>query len=276
MQEIQEAVHGATFTYDAPHLKHDGLVRMLSAQLFDVIGVVNRKEMPLTLLEVGAGHGGYTKLALAAGCSVTATEMSRASITELDGLFGTNPMLNAVFDESGELTAIGSAQFSIVLCSSVLHHIPDYTAFLTGPVFDHLAPGGTVLCFQDPLWYPRLSPIVHWADRWAYLLYRLPRGNYRRGLAALWRRLTHKLDESQPSDMSEYHVMRSGVDEVAITSALTEVFDRVEVVAYWSTPARSLQWLGERAGLRNTFALRASGFRGHSAEVTDPPATTPE
>ena len=40
---------------------------------------------------------------------------------------------------------------SIVLCSSVLHHIPDYLGFIEETVLDHLEPGGTLFAFQDPL-----------------------------------------------------------------------------------------------------------------------------
>jgi 2-polyprenyl-3-methyl-5-hydroxy-6-metoxy-1,4-benzoquinol methylase len=47
------------------------------------------------VLEVGAGHGGFAKPALAMGCEVTAVDMSGPSIEELKRRFGTNPKLKA-------------------------------------------------------------------------------------------------------------------------------------------------------------------------------------
>ena len=62
--------------------------------------------------------------------------------------------------------------------------------------------------------------------------------------------------------MTEYHVVRDGVDDAALAHLLTARFHQVEALRYWSTQARPLQWLGTRLGLRNTFALEATGRRG--------------
>ena len=122
--------------------------------------------LPLDVLEVGAGHGGYTEPALAAGCRVTAVEMSRPSLAELDRRFGTNGDFSSVFDPDGSLSAVGG-DFALVLCVSVLHHIPDYLDFV-GNVSGRLRPGGTLLALQDPLWYPRVGGAVRALDRTSY------------------------------------------------------------------------------------------------------------
>ena len=68
------------------------------------------------------------------------------------------------------------------------------------------------------------------------------------------------MDEVHVSDMSEYHVVRNGVDEQAIAKALHQRFERTVFEDYWSTQAPIWQWFGERCGLRNTFCIEARGF----------------
>ena len=162
MQGI-EGPHGPSHRYMSPHLRHSSIVELLSSRLSSSIRDAFLAGLPPTLLEIGAGHGGYTERALAAGCSVTATEMSRASLVALDEKFTFNEEFRGVFDGDGSLAAIGSDRYSIILCSSVLHHIPDYIKFIEECVFEHLEVGGIFLSFQDPLWYPRvgrLEPLV--------------------------------------------------------------------------------------------------------------------
>jgi len=214
----------------------------------------------LSLLEIGAGHGDYTVEALAAGCSVTATDMSRDSVAFMKERFQTNPVFRAVFDQNGMLDGLGDARFSVILCSSVLHHIPDYSGFIKGPVLDRLERAGTLLIFQEPLWYPRLRRSDYWASRAAYLAWRSTRGSYLRGLSTLGRRIVGRLDASTEADMVEYHVVRQGVDESAIADECRDRFDHVECSPYWSTQAPPFQWIGQQLGLRNTFLIKASDF----------------
>ena len=77
------------------------------------------------------------------------------------------------------------------------------------------------------------------------------------------RRLRGVYNDS-PSDLVEYHVVRDGVDEEAILELLSANFDRAEVFGYWSTQAPLFQRLGEMAGLRTNFGVRATGFHPHA------------
>jgi SAM-dependent methyltransferase len=263
MQLLQEIGHGKSHDYRAgsPHLKHWRLNQRLTAVLRQSITSVTDRGLPLTLLEIGAGHGGYTEPALAAGCEVTATETSRPSVERLRARFRSNPRFTAVFAENGSLDAIGDDKFSVILCASVLHHIPDYLSFITESLA-HLSPGGAFLSVADPLWYPRLRTLDHFASRASYFAWRLTRGRYRQGLRTRIRRLQGVYDADDPADMVEYHVNRSGVDERAVADLLLPRFSTVSVVSYWSTQASVLQRLGEGLGLRNCFAVLADGFRG--------------
>ncbi len=76
------------------------------------------------MLEIGAGHGGFTEPVLAAGCEVTAVEASRPSLRTLEHRYGHNPSFRAVLDPDGSLEGV-SGTYSLILIVAVLHHIPD-------------------------------------------------------------------------------------------------------------------------------------------------------
>ncbi|MFE2969352.1 hypothetical protein ACFXKC_37935 [Streptomyces sp. NPDC059340] len=61
--------------------------------------------------------------------------------------------------------------------------------------------------------------------------------------------------------MSEYHVVRQGVDEVALQGLQAPVFHEVELQRYWSTQSGVLQALGERFAPDTTFGLFAQNRR---------------
>jgi SAM-dependent methyltransferase len=263
----QELFYAADVDYRAgsPHLSHYVLYDRLVSILRKVLRDLDAVGLPLSVLEIGAGHGGYTEPALAGGCQVTAIEMSRPSLTRLQEKFGTNANFQGVFDPDGTLAHAGSG-FSLILCVSVLHHIPDYLQAIE-QASSRLLPGGALLSLQDPIWYPRQSRLSRGIDRTGYYAWRLPRGNWRRGAATLMRRSRGLLDESKPSDMVEYHVVRNGVDESSIRGLLLENFEEAQVIPYWSNQSAAAQWVGTRLRLRNTFGILATNYGGRSREA---------
>ena len=264
MQAFQEGSYGQGCDYSSvsPHLKHRQLRDYLVDLLFDEVERTRRGGMPPTVLEIGAGHGGYTEPTLAFGCTVTATEMSRASLHHLRSRYGSNGAFRAVFDPDGSLDVLVSERYSLILCASVLHHIPDYIAFLDGPLLNHLAVGGSIVTFQDPLWYPRMRRLDVRLSQVAYLSWRLTQGSYLEGIRTRLRRLRGVHDEKNPRDMVEYHVVRDGVDEQSMVEVLAPRFDDVRLVPYWSTQAAFWQGLGRASARTNTFAVVATGFHG--------------
>lgn len=262
MQDLQESAHGSGYDYRAgsPHLKHAQLYDRLTDRIRGELRRVHARGLPLDILEIGAGDGAFVEPLLAVGAKVTATEMSRPSIEELDRRFGLNDAFDAVFDPEGSLAPLADRRFSVILYASVLHHIPDYLGAVTNAVDNHLAPGGCLLAIQDPLWYPSLPRGVKTTSDLMYLSWRLGKGNVTRGLASRLRRARKDLREDQPSDMVEYHVVREGVDQEAVRDALTPRFARVEVDDYWSTHSGLWQSVGARAGLKNTFAVWATDY----------------
>jgi SAM-dependent methyltransferase len=249
----------------SPHLAHYVLYDRLVSLLRHVLKDLAVAGLPLSVLEIGAGHGGYTEPALAAGCQVTAVEMSRPSLSRLDEKFGTNAHFRGVFDPDGTLAEVG-AGFSLILCVSVLHHIPDYLEAIS-QASSRLLPGGALLSLQDPIWYPRQSMFSRVAERTGYYAWRSTQGNLRRGAATLVRRSRGVLDTDNPSDMVEYHVVRNGVDEAAIRELLLTTFEEVRVIPYWSNQLLAAQWIGTRLRLRNTFGILATNYRGEGRDA---------
>ena len=244
----------ADYRAGSPHLAHHGLRDRLVATARQVLDEVVASGLEPDVLEIGAGHGGYTEPLLASGARVTAVEMSEHSVARLNASFRHNPGFEAFYEPSG--VPPSSGEYSVVMCVSVLHHIPDYLSFVDS-LIERVRPGGAIVTLQDPLWYPR-HRMTHRLDRAAYLAWRVKRGNLLHGLATQGRRLRRVHDESNPSDMIEYHVVRSGLDEEALKATLAPHFATVELVPYWSNQSSVAQRLGERLRLRNTFGIVAT------------------
>lgn len=259
IQHLQEFAYAPGYDYrrGAPHLKHPKLYDWLTSSLREEIRRVDRAGLPANVLEIGAGDGAFVEPLLAAGAAVKATEMSRPSIEGLRERFGMNPSFEVAFDADGTMSGLGHERYAIILYASVLHHIPDYLTALTTACDRHLLPGGTLLSFQDPVWYASLRRGVRVASQAMYLSWRLSRGDLLSGLASRGRRMRDGLSDDRPSDVVEYHVVRDGVDQDAIARLLQARFAEVEVTLYWSSHAGVWQRTGERLGLRNTFAVRA-------------------
>jgi 2-polyprenyl-3-methyl-5-hydroxy-6-metoxy-1,4-benzoquinol methylase len=259
MAELQESVYDGRYDYAGdPHLAHPEL----RSWIVDLVSAVTRRvvsrDLPPRVLEIGAGDGGFTEPLLARGFEVTATDVSRGAIERLEGTFGGNRNFKAVYDPAGD-ALVADGQFSVVVCASVLHHMPDYQVFVKQVIDRYLSSGGAFVSVQDPLRYDTMSSVAHRLDRASYLLWRLGRGNRLSGLISLKNRLTGRLDPSRPGDMVEYHVVRNGVDENALWEMLKRSFRELRLLPYWSNQSRLAQRLGRSLGLVNQFALVAEG-----------------
>jgi SAM-dependent methyltransferase len=213
--------------------------------------------LPLRVLEIGAGHGGFTELALAMGCEVTAVDMSKPSVIELRRRFGTNPNFRAVYDPSGTLPDVEN-DYSMLMFVSVLHHVPDYMLFLK-MACQRITNGGALLTLQDPLCYSR-HRMAHRVDQAAYFFWRLSQGNLTKGIRTRLRRIRGILDDTNPSDMVEYHVVRDGVDEEEILSFAKAAFSEASLLTYWSNQLDLAQRLGDQFGLHDYFGIIAKGY----------------
>lgn len=259
----QDISHAAGHDYDkgSPHLRHPQLRRMVDSRINRMVARQLAATGSCHVLEIGAGHGTFTDHLLAAGATVTVTETSRASANVLTERFAHDVRVTVVHDDTGESVFDTPGEWDAFVAISVLHHIPDYLGYLSR-VAERIRPGGSMFSVQDPLYYPRTPTLTHRLDRGAYFLWRIGQGDMKRGLATRWRRLRGRYDESQPSDLVEYHVVRQGVDEKAIRDLLAPRFEDFELFTYWSTQSPLLQKFGEKTSHRTTFGFWAQSRRG--------------
>lgn len=263
MEDSQDTSHGDghDYTVGSPHLRHANLRKRVDDRIAGAVRDVLRRQGHCSVLEIGAGHGSFTDTVLAAGGSATVTEMSKASFDYLSGKFRDNPDVRVLYDTDGNAPFVESAQYDVVLLISVIHHIPDYLDVITRLCDSVLRAGGTVVTFQDPLWYPRQkrrSRALSWG---CYFGWRLTQGEFRRGLATRWRRLHGSYSDTEPSDLVEYHVVRQGVDDFRLRDLFQHRFADVEVDRYFSTQSPQLQAVGEKYFPANTFGMLACDRR---------------
>jgi protein-L-isoaspartate O-methyltransferase len=258
LTNVQEIAHpeGHDYTVGSPHLKHADLRARIDASLRQEIERIRARDNRCRALEVGAGHGTFTAVLRKAGATVTVTEMSEPSAANLRRSLSNDPGVNVVSDPDGSWVFETDDRFDLVVAISVLHHIPDYLSTVARYA-DITERGGTFISWQDPAWYPRLSRRTLLAQRSGYLAWRLGQGNFSRGFATRIRRFRGVLDATQVSDMSEYHVVRQGIDEEALESLLGQRYAETMTTMYWSTQADLLQRIGDRLGLGGTFFLVA-------------------
>lgn len=258
----QGSGHDEDWDYNvgSPHLRHRQLRARIEGHLRRLIADSFDRTQRCRVLEIGAGHGSFSDCMLAAGADVTVTEASAASALRLVAKYANNPSATVLHDASGEDVLGLEGPWDLVVCVSVLHHIPDYGDFVGGLV-TRIPEGGAFYSVQDPLWYPRMSRAAHRTHFAAYFLWRLFRGKYRQGIATRWRRMLGVYDESNPSDLIEYHVVRSGVDEKRLYDFLRIHFSSVEVFRYWSTQSPPLHALGTWLDIKTNFGIVAEGKR---------------
>lgn len=254
----QNESHGEGHDYvkGSPHLRHPGLRSMIEEQLTTLVRDTVAREGRCHVLEVGAGHGTFTEFLLAAGATVTVTEASEASAAMLERTYAERPDVEVFFDATGQDVFDRSDRFDGVVCASLLHHIPDYVTFVR-QLSELIEPGGWFYSVQDPTYYPRRNRRTHVVGRGTYFIWRLGQGNMRRGISTRLRRLRGTYSETQASDLVEYHVVREGVDEVALEDALKQSFGSVDLFTYWSTQSAIFQRLFAKTSLASDFGLIA-------------------
>jgi SAM-dependent methyltransferase len=259
--EVYEHFDEQSYVNGSPHLRHSSIGARYAALIDRAISRTHRNRADISVLDLGAGNGMASIPWFKRGVRVTAVDSSKSMIRQLTRraeAYGARPrtMVADVFDYLQST----DEKFDIVTHVSMLHHIPDYMQLIDLAAV-HVRPGGSIVTFQDPLRYDTMPRSHHLMDRACYFIWRLGQGNYRQGLKTRWRRLRHQYDPTEAADFDEFHVVRNGVDAHAIIGRLERDFAEVDLVAYWSTFSRPLQWLGERTNLTSCFGIVASGHK---------------
>ena len=257
---VQDAYHHAAFDHlpGSPHIKHERLRSAIVGSLVTAVRAIRDLSGRCHALELGAGHGTFTDTLVDAGASVVVTEMSSARERLLRSRFRDRSDVRVEYDDDGDWIFRTEERFDLVVCISVLHHIPDYVRAVRR-LAELTRSGGAFVCWQDPTWYPSMPTRVRAMSTGSYFAWRIGRGNLRRGVATRLRRGRGIVDETRPEDSAEYHVVRQGVDQHALVRLLAARYGSVDLQTYWSTHWGPLHRLGQRMGLENTFAIVATG-----------------
>lgn len=259
-QEYFRDKHGEAFVEGSPHLKHSAVRQLCSRIAADVFHRLPARPRPPLVLDMGAGDGVLTLQFLQMGASVVAADASDELLNDLkktcadfhESLTVRSGDIFAVLDE---LDGKGM-RFDIIGASSFLHHIPDYQG-LCRRALPMLAPGGVFFTLQDPLRYDTLSRATYLFDRMSYFGWRSLQGDYMRGLKTRFRRILGIYRDDLAADTAEYHVVRNGVDQLALKVLFEAAGCQCEIRPYWSTQSTLFQKMGDRLHLHNTFAVIA-------------------
>ena len=250
---------GRDFIEQSPHLKHPSLARLCGEIATEAFQHVN-SGMPSRVLDMGAGDGALTIPYLNLGAQVVAADASDELLQRLreraKAHGSTLTILTGDIFETLERLQAENSQFDIVCASSFLHHIPDYLRLCqcAAPLVRR---GGVFFTFQDPLRYDTLGRAIYAFDRMSYFWWRLFQGNYVRGIKTRIRRLTGNFRDDLAEDTAEYHVVRNGVDQLALKQIFDSAGFDCSIRAYWSTQSTLFQHLGKKLKLANTFAIIA-------------------
>jgi 2-polyprenyl-3-methyl-5-hydroxy-6-metoxy-1,4-benzoquinol methylase len=246
-----------TYVDGAPHLKHASLRKLygeLVVEIFDKIKANVRTPM---VLDLGAGEGSATMSFLELGAKVLAVDISQGQLDALRARsrqFG--EMLEIRCQDVNDMLCEKHTQFDIVVLNSFLHHIPDYLGLIREAV-TLLNPGGQFFSFQDPLRFDSLGSANRLFGTFAYISWRIFKGDVLGALNRHIRRLRGIYLTDSVHDNAEYHMTRNGVDQDAIRGLFAELNFACRIVSYFSTQSRLFQPIGSAFAANNTFAVIA-------------------
>lgn len=247
----------AKYVEDAPHLVHESLRNFYARLVEQVFNDARRHSSVPRILDLGAGEGLATLPLLQLGAHVTAVDISPSQLESLR-LRSENfhEQLTLRCEDISDTLNNTNETYDAITCISFLHHIPDYLGMIE-KAQSLLKPHGQFFSFQDPLRYDSVGSLSRTFSEAAYISWRLRQPGAWGGIGRRLRRYRGIYHAESVEDNAEYHVTRNGVDQDAIAQTLTSKGFTCSIIPYFSTYHRILQRIGERAGVRNTFAVVA-------------------
>jgi len=260
---VYDAMQAGEYMVDAPHLSHESIRSLYVQMVSSAFEIASQDGLVPTVLDLGAGDGIATKPFLSLGAHVVAVDISMQQLAQLRAEcaeYGDRIEIRCadVFEVLGE-----DRKFDIVVANSFLHHVPDYLS-LVARASDVLSERGILMTFQDPMWGKSITPRDALLSGIVYLIWRLGRADVLRGIGRKLRRTLGIYSATSIYDNAEYHAVRDGVNQIAIQQMLEKKGWQCSVVEYCSFHSMKLQPLGEKLGVKNTFAIIAT--RGGNLE----------
>jgi ubiquinone/menaquinone biosynthesis C-methylase UbiE len=227
--------------------------------MVDVYSYAAKHSVMVNVLDIGAGEGEATQQFLKLGANVTAVDISQNQLRILTERCGGESKLDILcLDVLNALEMLFSSgkRFDIVVAHSFLHHIPDYLDLISQAT-KVLGPSGQFLSLADPLRFDSLGKFTRFYDKFAYLTWRVSKGDLFNGLRRHFRRRSGIFLNDCIEDNVEYHCVRNGVDQDAIQALFRSMGFECNIIRYYATQRNIWQQLGIRMGIKNLFAAFA-------------------
>lgn len=236
----------------APHIRHRSLRKLYARLIIQVYEAAKRYSPVPRVLDLGAGEGSVTLPLLSLGARVSAVDISTsqlAALTEKCSEFANS--LEVQQADIFDILDSTSQKYDIVVANSFLHHVPDYLSMIQKAI-RLLTPHGQFFTFQEPVRYDTAGRFTMAFTHASYISWRLCRGDIFSGILRRAHRIKGIYNEESNN---EYHVVRNGVDQDAISELLAaEGFD-CRIIKYFSTQNPIFQPIGAALNLENTFAI---------------------
>lgn len=244
----------------SPHIKHSKLRTLYAKLVVNVFDFASTYKSTPEVLDLGAGEGSVTLPFLELGAKVTAVDISESQLNALQAKCANyteelEVRCQDVFDAI-KLFHLEGRQYDIIVANSFLHHIPDYLSLIRQAVAI-LSPHGQFFSFQDPLRYDSLDRFTMIFSTFAYLSWRMFKGDIIGGLKRRIRRSRGIYLDECPEDNVEYHVTRGGVNQDAIYELFRQLGFECDIMRYFSTQSRIWQPIGTALAIKNIFSVIA-------------------
>jgi ubiquinone/menaquinone biosynthesis C-methylase UbiE len=241
----------------APHLSHETIRILYNKIVHRAYGLASLDGRVPTVLDLGAGDGIATISFLSLGAHVTAVDISSRQLEQLRikcSIFNNKILIRCadVYEVLNE-----GRKFDIIVANSFLHHIPDYMHLLR-MMASAITERGIIMTFQDPMLYKSCSLRDFLFTNASYFFWRIRQKEVLSGLIRKFRRNLGIYNEDSIYDNTEYHVVRNGVNQLAIQNFLSEEGLECFTFEYGSFMSDYWQKIGDKINVKNTFAILAT------------------
>jgi len=205
---------------------------------------------PAEALDIGAGTGFVTQKLLKLGYSLTAIDLSQEMLDVLKQKFSANEKLSVQTIDADSFLASTQNKFALITCSSVLHHLPDYTETIKNMI-SHLEPNGCLLFFHEPTSH-KAGGFENFLRKIDYKLYRI---------VLLLKNILPKLKFANLNyEMADYHVTH-GFDEEKILEILKqEKMNIIKIERYVTAQTWTMRLIFKLFFPASTWSLLAQKF----------------
>lgn len=173
-------------------------------------------------LDIGAGTGFVTQKLFKASYKVTAIDLSAEMLDILKQKLNADPNLSTQTIDADTFLDNTQEKYNLITCSSVLHHLPDYTQTIQSMI-NHLEPNGYLLFFHEPTDHTADS-LETWLRKIDYKLYRV---------ILVCKNILPKLKAAQLDyTMADYHVTHGFNEEKVLKILKQEKMAIIKIEQY--------------------------------------------